>query len=205
MCACGNVPQAHALARRGSPRRPPGLVEGSYARTPVLDLFSAGRSTALPQLTSLSEPCWTRSPSLSLRFGTLDNAALATASTSQARLRAVRKAGPRRTTNTPPLVASSEAPGLVDPPVDRDGRSETPAFLRRRVRASAGKVGRSARFSSARARYSACRHARLRIVVADEVPQAARPDLSDLAVHAHDDERLGVPATQPAVLLPRAW
>ena len=44
----------------------------------------------------------------------------------------------------------------------------------------------------------------LRIVAADEVPQAARPDLSDLAVHVHDDERLGVPATQPTVLAPRA-
>ena len=46
----------------------------------------------------------------------------------------------------------------------------------------------------------------LRIVAADEVPQAARPDLSELAAaHVHDDERLGAPATQPAVLAPRPW
>ena len=72
-----------------------------------------------------------------------------------------------------------------------------------------GRVGtwrRSARSSSARAsaRYSPCRHAPLRIMAAGEVPQAARPDLSDLAAHVHDDERVGVPPTQPTVLAPRA-
>ena len=46
----------------------------------------------------------------------------------------------------------------------------------------------------------------LRIVAADEVSQAPRSDLSDLgAAHVDDDERLGAPATQPAVLAPRAW